>query len=715
MKACPPRPELRRFLTNQLDSAAEGSLLAHIEECALCQKTLEEMTSAEATQTYQRAASLPDALSSKFGRYRLLRLLGTGGMGAVYLAHDTQLDRSIALKIPHLRDKDRTDVLARFYREARAAARVVHPNICPVYDVGEIDGKAYLTMRFLAGSSLSKLIAASPLTVRQSVVLVHKLALALHEAHNLGVIHRDLKPANIMIDCSGQPIIMDFGLARCEQDARLTQSGVIVGTPGYLSPEQANGEVEEPGPACDLYALGVILYQLLAGRLPFNGEYLDILLQIVNEDPPPVEQFCPAVDPALAAICHKAIARKKEDRFASMADLAQALADYLRAKPSVAVQATRAADFKPTVPPRFSRTVRVLTWLAGVSALGLTVGLGGRLLVHTSNQVTNESQLDLNSPGPEGTRPSEPEETGREELQNLHFQAHIESVSFSADSRTCLIATHNRTYLYDIQTGKQLMKTFNSKCAEFLPTGSKILFQLNAPKPRFFRIYDLASAKERTIPSQGVVSRLHVIPHSDRFLAFYSGSHGHDRICLINYKNGKVVREWTGESHKAAALCSPDGKYFLMQLDGRLPWKAYTENTGAEDTSFSKIAAIANLEAIFFENQRVAALSGNTLRFYEISTGNELGKLDLGKSPIEGDAEARPGDLVALSPDEQRVLTAHQDHQIRLWDLTTGSELDRHAIHDSERVKHLAFTPDGSRACAVATDGRFYLWRLPRN
>lgn len=182
--------------------------------------------------------------------------------GTVYLAHDTSLDRPVAFKVPRLAlDGDRK-VLDRFYQEARAAATLEHPHLCPVYDVGEIDGTPYLTMAFVEGWPLSEVLSEGTLLdVRRVVTLVHQLAIALQEAHARGVIHRDLKPSNVMLNARGEPVVMDFGLARRSEPAavRLTHNGSLVGTPAYMAPEQVQGQVDAQGPACDIYALGVIL------------------------------------------------------------------------------------------------------------------------------------------------------------------------------------------------------------------------------------------------------------------------------------------------------------------------------------------------------------------------------------------------------------------------------------------------------------------------
>jgi hypothetical protein len=297
--------------------------------------TLPPESSASDTAPHPTSARerLPSELPAPFGRYQLLKLLGEGGMGRVYLAHDSQLDRPVALKVPLFGPEDPPALLERFYREARAAATVLHANVCPVYDVGQIDGVPYLTMAFIEGKPLAE-FAARPLAPKQAAFLVRKLALALAEAHKRGVIHRDLKPANVMVNRQGEPVVMDFGLARRAKggDARLTRQGAFLGTPAYAPPEQVSGEADNMGPACDVYSLGVILYELLAGRLPFEGDALLVVSRVLLEEPPPPSQFRPGLDPELEAICLKAMAKKPEQRYASMATFAGALQEYLRGK-----------------------------------------------------------------------------------------------------------------------------------------------------------------------------------------------------------------------------------------------------------------------------------------------------------------------------------------------------------------------------------------------
>jgi serine/threonine protein kinase len=273
-------------------------------------------------------------IPSRIGRYRVERLLGEGGMGAVYLAHDPELDRAVALKIPRLTG---TQADARFLREARAAAALRHPNICPIHDLGEADGVRYLCLAYIRGETLSSRIGAGQLLpFADAVALVATIARAMYEAHRLGVIHRDLKPSNIMIDEAGRPVVMDFGLARpCTPLAtQLTAAGEVLGTPAYMPPEQIEGAAERIGPACDIYALGIILYELLTGVVPFHGDLVALASQIVTDSPVPPSRRRLGIDSRLDAICLKALAKLPKERWPSMAAFADALDAVLDRAPA---------------------------------------------------------------------------------------------------------------------------------------------------------------------------------------------------------------------------------------------------------------------------------------------------------------------------------------------------------------------------------------------
>jgi serine/threonine protein kinase/formylglycine-generating enzyme required for sulfatase activity len=273
-------------------------------------------------------------LTGQFGRYRIIRPLGKGAMGTVYLAEDTQLRRQVALKTPHFTEDPTGERLERFFREARAAGNLRNPNICLIHDFGQIDGKHYISMAYIEGHPLSAFIRPNkPQSERQILIVIRKLALALQEAHDHEIVHRDLKPANIMINKKGEPIIMDFGLAqqmRPDEDVRLTQTGNILGTPAFMSPEQVQAEPDKIGPLTDQYSLGVILYELLTAQLPFRGSVIAVMGQILTKEPPRPSQLRPDLDPRIEAVCLRMMAKNPLERFASTKAVADELATILK-------------------------------------------------------------------------------------------------------------------------------------------------------------------------------------------------------------------------------------------------------------------------------------------------------------------------------------------------------------------------------------------------
>lgn len=270
-------------------------------------------------------------LPATFGDYELLEELGRGGMGVVYRATQGSLGRTVAIKMLLRRDLASRADLARFRSEAEAAARLDHPGIVSIFEVGESDGLPFYSMRFIEGTTLAKQLAAGPLPPREAATLLAKVADAVQAAHDRGVLHRDLKPSNILIDAAGRPHVSDFGLAkRLEDDQSVTHTGAILGTPCYMSPEQAAGSRGDVGPTSDVWSLGAILYQMLTGRPPFQAASpMDTLLAVLETDPPAPRTVVVGVDRDLEMIALKSLQKPQELRYSSAGGLAADLRAFL--------------------------------------------------------------------------------------------------------------------------------------------------------------------------------------------------------------------------------------------------------------------------------------------------------------------------------------------------------------------------------------------------
>jgi serine/threonine-protein kinase len=266
-----------------------------------------------------------EGLPRRLGEFELLEEVGRGGMGVVYKARQTSLDRVVAVKVINRGER------ARFQVEAEAAARLDHPNIVPVYGVGEEGGQAFLWMKYVEGTTLARLVADHPLPQNEAARHVAVIARAVHYAHENGILHRDLKPSNVLIDAKGQPYVTDFGLAKqVEGGPSLTATNAVLGTPSYMPPEQASGSRGKLSPASDVYSLGAILYELLTGRPPFRAATpVDTLLMVLDQEPVPPRQYNPKVDRALELICLKCLQKHPDLRYRSAADLADDLERFL--------------------------------------------------------------------------------------------------------------------------------------------------------------------------------------------------------------------------------------------------------------------------------------------------------------------------------------------------------------------------------------------------
>ena len=303
-------------------------------------------------QTYSDESNADADRWPSIGRFQIIAQIGRGSFGTVYKAYDTELRRLVAVKVPRGGELGSSTDQQRFWREARSASQLRHPTIVPTFDMGECEGTPYIVGELVEGSSLDKLISSRRFSFRDAAEIVASTADGLHCAHEVGIVHRDVKPSNIMIDAEGRPRIMDFGLARQAQlDATLTGNDQVLGTPAYMSPEQASGQSHKVDRRSDIYSLGIVLYELLTGERPFRGQQQMVIQQVVHDDPRNPRSLNDCVPIDLETICLKAIDKDPDRRYQTAEELANELAAGSDRSPSAAADRSIQPRL-PLVPPQ---------------------------------------------------------------------------------------------------------------------------------------------------------------------------------------------------------------------------------------------------------------------------------------------------------------------------------------------------------------------------
>ena len=606
-------------------------------------------------------------LPRSFGDYELLREVARGGMGVVFCARQKSLNRQVAIKMILAGEFASPEFVKRFRQEATAAASLQHPNIVTIHEVGESEGQYYFSMDFVEGRSLAELVRAEPLPARRAAGYLKAIAEAIHYAHQKGILHRDLKPSNILVDPLDQPRITDFGLAKqSNSDSNLTLTGQTLGSPAYISPEQGLGAVSEVGPRSDIYSLGAVLYHLVTGRPPFQGETLhQILFQTQNLEPIRPRRLNPGVPDDLQTICLKCLEKNPARRYQTSRELADDLGRFLRKEPIVARpigpagKVLRWCQRRPLVATLAGAVVLLLAALAVASSIAAWRIELARRAEFRERQQANEANWHL----------ARANRSLEESVTILELQRAEQS--FRAGDASMGLA----------QLAAVLRRDPSNHIA-----AERILSAL------LHRNWVLPVGEILRHP--GFVSSVAFSPDG-QYLATGCAD-GFARVWKVRTRQPLGMLRHS--AHVRSVCFSPDGTRLATACeDGKVRiWNWRTADL--------LVAPMAHDDWVFSvvfspDGEKVVSASRDlTARIWSARTGLLLQKL-LGHTEEVHQA--------VFSPDGRLIATASFDHSARLWNAQTGELVGAPLRHSSQQaaVMGVCFSPDGKWLATASRDG----------
>lgn len=642
-----------------------------------------------------------------FGDYELLAELARGGMGIVYRARQVRLNRLVALKVLAAGEIASPQFLKRFLTEAEAAANLDHPNIVPIYEVGEVSGLPFFTMRLIEGGSLANWIhrRGQAIPPETAAHLAAKIARAVHHAHRHGVLHRDLKPGNVLLDNAGEPMLTDFGLARLvEKESTLTHTQAFIGTPAYMSPEQASGAVKTLTTATDVYGLGAILYELLTGRPPFaGGTSLETVRQVLDQEPVRPSVYHPELDRDLEIICLKCLDKEPAGRYGSAETVAEDLERWLRLEP---IQARpigaleRGAKWVRRHPKRAA--------LAGMTSLALLALLIVPTLLSIRLREAN-------------VRSTVKAEESRQHLVQFNVAKGVDLMN-QGDLLGSLLwfvealkldqghaqeeGIHRTRISAILNHAPRLLQVFshatNASDASFSPDGGRILVRHG--NAGFAQVWDIASGRPVTPPlrHEGVLLlRPTFNARGDKLLT--GGQEGTARIWDAQTGQPLTPPMQDGPGMNFCRL-SPDEH--LVMTGGREPGlRLFSFDTG-QLRSVIPLKQSVNDAEFSPDSREILSCGRGMVQIFDVASG----RTRLTTQHGVGTSARRVG----FSANGRRFLTCSGEGTI-VWDTATGTPLTPLLAHGGLWVYGATLNPDGSRLLSWGRDAAVRLWDISTN